>query len=105
MSDNRARPTRSCVLILIIICVVGFTGSNESAWAQTARQGEDLAAREPSAPLIPAMTEAPHLQPAELPDAPTPEFNVTDSPGEGSSSLPANFDFIHGSMLDCQALK
>jgi hypothetical protein len=100
MSDNRARLTRSCVLVLIIVSLGGLTGANESAWAQAAGQGDDLAAREAAAPLIPAMTEAPRPQAAELPDAPTPEFNVTDSPAQDSGSLPPDFDFIHGSMLD-----
>lgn len=100
MSDNLARPARSCVLVLIIISLFGFTGSDESASAQAAKPGEDLAAKEGSAPLIPAMAEAPRPSAGELPDAPTPGFNVPDSPGEGSSSLPPDFDFTHGSMLD-----
>jgi hypothetical protein len=100
MSDNRARPRLSCVLVLIIVSLVGFTAADESTWAQAAGQGEDLAARDAAAPLIPAMTEAPRPMAADLPDAPTPEFNVTDSPAQGSSSLPPDFDFIHGGMLD-----
>ena len=67
MSDNRARLMRSCVLVLIIVSLVGFTGADESARAQVAGEGEDQAAREAAAPLIPAMAEAPQPQPAELP--------------------------------------
>jgi hypothetical protein len=93
MSDNRGRLMRSCVLVLIIVFLVGFTGANESARAQVAGEGEDPAAREAAAPLIPAMAEAPQPQPAELPDAPTPEFNVTGSPGEDSGFRPPDFDF------------
>jgi hypothetical protein len=100
MRDNLARLTRSCVLVLIIAFLFGFTGgSNHSAWAQTAAQGEDLAAAKTAAPSI-SMAEARRPQAAELPDAPAPEFNVTASPGEDSGSLPPDFDFIHGSMLD-----
>jgi hypothetical protein len=99
MSDKLARPARSCVLVLIIIFLFGFTGSNESAWAQAADQGKDLTARE-GVPLVPAMAEAPRAHAAELPDAPTPEFNVTESPAEDSGSLPRDFDFVHGSMID-----
>jgi hypothetical protein len=97
MSDNLARSARSCVLVLIIVSLFGLAGSSESARAQAAGQGEDLAAKEASAPMIPALSEAPRQQAAELPDAPTPEVN---SIAEDSRSLPADFDFIHGGMLD-----
>jgi hypothetical protein len=93
MSVNLARSARSCVLVLIIISLFGFTRSNESAWAQAAGQGEDLAAKEAPVPLIPAMTEAARQQAAELPDAPTPEFDLAASTAEDSGSLPAGFDF------------
>jgi hypothetical protein len=100
MRDNLARRTRSYVLVLIITFLFGFTvGSHESAWAQTAAQGEDLAATETAAPLIP-MAQAPRPPAAELPDAPAPEFSVTASSAEDSGSLPPGFDFVHGSMLD-----
>ena len=103
MSDNHARPTRSCVLVLIIVSLAAFSGANKSAWAQAAGQGEDLTAREAAAPLIPATAEAPPTQAPELPDAPTPEFSVTDSSGGSSTSLPPDFDFVHGGMLDSSA--
>jgi hypothetical protein len=85
---------------LISVFLFGFTVGNRSAWAQAAGQGEDLAATDAPAPLIPATTEAPRQQAAELPDAPTPEFNLTASRAEDSGSLPADFYFTHGGMLD-----
>ena len=79
---------------------MAVSGANKSAWAQVDGQCGGLAAREAAAPPIPATVEAPRPQPAGLPDAPTPELNLTGSPAEESGSLPKDFDFIHGSMLD-----
>jgi hypothetical protein len=94
MRDNLARPARSCVLVLIIISLFGFTDSNECARAQSAGQdGKEPAADVAPVPVIPAMIEEPRQQAAELPDAPTPEFSLTASTAEDSGSLPTDFDF------------